>query len=87
MEDARLLRLIRAFCKASQRIYGAPRVFVDVREAGERCSNHRVALLMRENGLRALHRYRTRRWEVGKPAVLTPNLLKRQFSPTKRNAA
>ena len=25
--------------------------------------------------------------EVGTPAVLTPNLLKRQFSPTRRNAA
>ncbi len=42
---------------------------------------------MRENGLRALHGYRTRRWEVGKPAVLTPNLLKRQFAPTVPNAA
>jgi len=27
---------------------------------------------------RALHGYRTRRWSVGKPAVLIPNLLKRQ---------
>jgi putative transposase len=87
VEDARLLRLIQASFKASQGIYGAPRVFLDLREAGETCSKHRVARLMRENGLRALHGYRTRRWEVGKPAVLTPNLLKRQFSPTKRNVA
>ncbi len=87
VEDARLLRLIRASFTASQGIYGAPRVFLDLREAGETCSKHRVARLMRENGLRALHGYRTRRWMVGKPAVLTPNLLKRQFSPTKRNAA
>jgi putative transposase len=42
---------------------------------------------MRENGLRALRGYGTRRWEVGKPAALTPNLLKRQFSPSERNAA
>jgi putative transposase len=42
---------------------------------------------MREHGLRALHGYRTRRWAVGKPAVLTPNLLKRQCLPTKPNAA
>jgi putative transposase len=42
---------------------------------------------MRQNGLRALHGYRTRRWEVGKPPVLTPNLLKAQFSPTKLNEA
>lgn len=80
-------RLIRVPFTASQGIYGAPRVFLDLREAGEMCSKHRVARLMRENGLRALHDYRTRRWEVDKPAVLTPNLLKRQFSPTPPNAA
>ena len=52
-EDARLLRLIRAAFIASQGIYGAPRVFLDLREAGETCSKHRVARLMRENKLRA----------------------------------
>ena len=61
-EDARLLRLIRASFVASQGIYGAPRVFLDLREAGETCSKHRVTRLMRENRLRALHGYRTRRW-------------------------
>jgi putative transposase len=84
-EDARLLRLIRASFMASQGIYGAPRVFLDLREAGETCSKHRVARLMREANLRALHGYRTRRWSVGKPAVLIPNLLKRQFTVTRRN--
>ena len=86
-EDARLLRLIRASFTASQGIYGAPRVFLDLREAGETCSKHRVARLMRENNLRALHGYRTRRWSVGKPAVLIPNLLQRQFTVTRRNKA
>jgi putative transposase len=65
-EDARLLRLIRASFTASQGIYGAPRVFLDLREAGETCSKHRVERLMRENNLRALHGYRTRRWSIGK---------------------
>jgi putative transposase len=60
-EDARLLRLIRASFEASQGVYGAPRVFLDLREAGETCSKHRVARLMRENNLHALHGYRTRR--------------------------
>jgi len=69
-EDARLLRLIQAFFTASQGIYSAPRVFLDLREAGETCSKHRVARLMRENRLRALHGYRMRRWYVGKPSVL-----------------
>lgn len=86
-EDARLLRLIRTSFVTSQGVYGAPRVFLDLREAGETCSKHRVARLMRENRLRALHGYRTRRWSVGKPAVLIPNLLQRQFTVTKRNKA
>ena len=84
-EDARLLRLIRASFVASHGIYGAPRVFLDLREAGETCSKHRVARLMRENGLRAVHGYRTRRWAVGKPAVLIPNLLQRRFTVSRPN--
>ena len=65
----------------------APRVFLDLREAGETCSKHRVARLMRVNRLRALHGYRMRRWSVGKPAVLVPNILQRQFTVTRRNKA
>ena len=87
MEDARLVRLIRASFAASQGIYGAPRVFLDLREAGETCSKHRAARLMREQGLRALHGYRTRRWSVGKPAILIPNLLQRRFTVTRPNKA
>jgi len=86
-EDARLLRLIRASFVASHGISGAPRVFLDLREAGGTCSKHRVARLMRLNGLRALHGYRTRRWSVGKPSVLIPNILQRQFTVTRRNKA
>src|SRR6185503_3130037 len=86
-EDARLLRLIRASFIASHGIYGAPRVFLDLREAGETCSKHRVERLMRQNGLRALHGYRTRRVSVTKPSVLIPNVLKRQFTVTKPNRA
>jgi len=35
----------------------------------------------------ALHGYRTRRWAVGKPSVLIPNLLQRQFTATHPNTA
>lgn len=34
-EDARLLRLIRGAFVASQGIYGAPRIFLDLRESGK----------------------------------------------------
>jgi hypothetical protein len=58
-ENAQLLRLIRASYRASHGIYGSPRVFLDLREAGESCSKHRVARLMRVNKVTALHGYRT----------------------------
>lgn len=84
-EDARLLRLIRASFIASHGIYGAPRVFLDLREAGETCSKHRVARLMRVNKIQALHGYRTRRYSVSKPSVLIPNLVKRNFDVSRPN--
>lgn len=86
-EDARLLRLIRASFTASRGIYGAPRVLQDLREGGETCSKHRVARLMRENGLRALHGYRTRHIQVAKPHALIPNLLPRRFTMSRPNEA
>ncbi len=86
-EDTRLLRLIRAASTASQGIYGAPRLFLDLREAGEACSKHRVTRLMRENKLWAPNGCRTRRWSVGKRSVLIPDMLKRQFTVTRPNRA
>jgi len=87
MENARLLRLIRKSFVASHGIYGAPRVFLDLREAGETCSKHRVARLMRQNNLCALHGYRTRRIPAGRPSIQIPNLLQRQFTVTQPNRA
>ena len=85
-EDKRLLRLVRASFNASQGVYGAPRVFLDLREAGETCSKHRVARLMRENNLRAKGGYRTRRYVAGgKSAELIPNLVKRNFDVSQPN--
>lgn len=87
LEDVRLLRLVRASFIASKGIHGAPRVFLELREGGETCSKHRVARPMRENELRALHGYRTRRWTVGESTVLIPNLLQPQFTVTQPNRA
>jgi putative transposase len=58
LEDQRLLGLIRAAYTASHGVYGAPRIFLDLREAGETCSKHRVARIMRANNMKALHGYR-----------------------------
>ena len=86
-EDARLLRLIRASFVASHGIYGAPRIFLDLREAGETCSKHRVARLMRTNGIRAIRGYGVRQHRAAKPSALIPNSLRRQFTVCKPNTA
>ena len=77
MEDQRLLGLIRAAYTASHGVYGAPRIVLDVREAGETCSTHRVARIMRTHNIKALHGYRTPRYARGATSLLTPNTLQR----------
>jgi putative transposase len=87
LEDVRLLRLIRASFAASHGIYGAPRVFLDLREVGETCSKHRVMRLMRVNKIRAVRGYRTRHSSTSKPSVLIPNILQRKFDVASPNKA
>jgi putative transposase len=86
-EDVRLLRLIRASFVASHGIYGAPRIFLDLREAGETCSKRRVAPIMRPNGIRAVRGYSSRRQSQGKPLAAIPNALQRNFNVAKPNTA
>jgi putative transposase len=84
-EDARLLGLIRASYKASHGVYGARRIFLDLREAGETCSKHRVERLMRQNGIKALHGYRMRYQAASKPSATMPDLVKRNFDVIRPN--
>lgn len=86
-EDARLLGLIKASFVASHGIYGARRIFLDLREAGETCSKHRVARLMRINNIRAGRGYRVRRQPAAKASVLIPNVLQRRFDVSEPNKA
>ena len=60
-------------------------MFLDLREAGETCSKHRVARLMRVNKIQALHGYRTRHYSTGKSAVIAPDLVKRNFDVIRPN--
>ena len=84
-EDARLLRLIRTSVKVSHGVYGSLCVFLDLREAGETCSKHRVAHLMQINKIRALHGCRTRSYSAGNPVVVTPDLVTRNFNVIRPN--
>lgn len=60
IEDARLLKRIKAFFIASGGTYGSPWIHKDLREAGEKCSVHRVAKIMRLHKLRAQIGYKRR---------------------------
>ena len=79
-EDERLLELIKASYVASSGVYGSPRVFLDLREAGETCGRHRVARIMRANKIKALRGYKAPRHIVGRPSIVAPNRLNRAFT-------
>ena len=84
-EDQRLLVLIKQFYLASGGTYGSPWIHRDLREAGEVCSVHRVAKIMRKNRLRAQIGYKRRYFKGGKTANVADNLLKRDFDPEAPN--
>lgn len=80
VEDRRLLTLIRASYAASSGVYGSPRVFLDLREAGETCGKHRVARIMKTHNIRALRGYKAPRVIHGRPSIIAPNTLNRAFT-------
>ena len=87
IEDERLLKLIREFYIASGATYGSPWIHRDLLEAGESCSVHRVAKIMRRSGLRAQIGYQRRYIKNGKPSRIADNVLERAFAPASPNTA
>ncbi len=84
--DGELAELLQAAYHAHRRLYGSPRLYVELREQGISCSRKRVARLMRELGLyahRACHRTRTTRCDP--KARVAPNLLNQQFTARRPN--
>ena len=80
IEDRRLLVLIRASNTASGGVYGYRRVHLDLCEIGEACGKHRVARIMRTNHIKARHGYKTPRGIYGRPSIIAPNKLQREFT-------
>lgn len=78
-QDAALLIEIRQSFDDSQGIYGSPRIYHDLREAGFSCSENRVARLMRMAKLKSVRGYRKPRYKSGKPAIAAPNRLQQRF--------
>ena len=85
-ENARLLTRIRQLHADSDGVRGSPRIWEDLRYAGERCGRHRVARLMRRAGLRGVpQRPRWRTKPSGTPPAGTRNHLERDFTATAPN--
>jgi len=80
IEDRRLLGLIRDSYDASGGVYGARRVLGDLREAGEVCGKHRVEKIMHAQKIKAIRGYKAPRRIVGRPSLIAPNRLQRQFT-------
>lgn len=78
-EDRRLLALIKNSYEASGRVYGSPRIHLDLREMGELVNKKRVARIMRENKIRAIYGYKVPRAIKGRPSIISGNHLQRQF--------
>lgn len=82
-DDMVLLAHIREWFALSNGTYGGPRMTVDLREDGLACGKHRVARLMRDNGLKALQKRRYKKTtdsDHGGPVA--PNLLDQDFTAT-----
>ena len=83
--DAGLTAKICAAHAASKGTYGAPRLRIDLAEAGIRVSRKRVARLMRHAGLAGVSRRRSTVTTVRDGARQAPDLVDRNFTADKPN--
>ena len=84
-EDLRLTGLIKHAWLASGTVYGYRKIALDLREAGERCSRHRVRRLMKTEGLCAQVGYGRKPRHRGGPVGAVGNVLNRDFTPDAPN--
>jgi len=86
-ENERLVEQIRHFWNESDGVYGSPRIFMDLRENGERCGKNRVARLMREHGITAIAKPKKPTGRYAKPQQASANVLDRQFDHEQLDSA
>ncbi|MFP9468507.1 IS3 family transposase [Pectobacterium brasiliense] len=84
-DNQRLLELIRDAYALSGGVYGYRRVHGDLREIGEVCSRNRVARIMKRNRIQAVHGYKVPRGVRGRPSLIAPNRVQREFTVVKPN--
>jgi putative transposase len=80
IEDQRLLKRMKEFYLISGATCNIPWIHRDLLDAGEYCSVHRVAKIMRINKLRAQIGYKRRYIKGGDKGKFADSILDRQFS-------
>jgi putative transposase len=86
ISDAELAPKVLRAWKDNYRVYGARKLWKQLRREGELVGRDRVARLMRTLGIAGAVRGAQRRTTIADPAaVRSPDLVKRQFSATRPN--
>ena len=87
MADAQLLEAIKKIFAASGQTYGSPRIHMELRAEGIRCSRKRVERLMRENGLKVEQKRKSRvvTTDSDHDFPVAHNVLDRDFTAEKPN--
>ena len=85
--DEQLWPLIVQAYAAARQTYGSPRVTQTLKKQNHRCGRHRVARLMRHNGLRGVQKraFRPRTTDSAHPLPIAPNRLKESAVPHQPN--
>jgi putative transposase len=81
--DAALIERIREIHARNRKVYGAPRIWLDLREEGARIGRKRVERLMRQAGISGLIEKKYKKTTVRVPGVrVADDLLDRDFTAT-----
>jgi len=85
--NRRLLALIKVSYRESRQSYGAIRICRDLRKQDQGCGKNRVARLMRQNGIRSIHkiRYRPQTTQSQHGFPVAANIVNQDFSVTREN--
>lgn len=84
-DNQRLLTLIRDSYSLSGGVYGYRRVHGDLNEIGETYGKNRVGRIMQLNRIKAVRGYKAPRRIAGRPSVVAPNRVQRQFTVVRAN--
>ena len=81
---AQLRVSVRAEHTASQETYGAVKIYHELRDQGIACGRHRIARIMREEGLHSCRpaRFRVTTTQSAHREPIAPNVLARRFHPS-----